>query len=149
MNKPWLPHRAQGTVVKGFGRGSKQLGIPTANFPKSVVDQLPSNFETGVYFGFAQLEGKVYKMVVSIGWNPCFDNKEKSIETHIMHKFENDFYDQHLKIIIAGYLRPELKFDGLDALISAINTDIAQAEEYLEKDDFKKFKVDEFFTTEG
>ncbi len=36
-----------GDVVKGFGRGSKQLGIPTANFPESVVKSLPKNFKTG------------------------------------------------------------------------------------------------------
>ena len=45
----WLEHPIFlfGDVVKGFGRGSRQLGIPTANFPESVVKSLPKNFNTG------------------------------------------------------------------------------------------------------
>ena len=45
----WLDHPIFlfGDVVKGFGRGSKQLGIPTANFAESVIKSLPKNFKTG------------------------------------------------------------------------------------------------------
>ncbi len=50
-----FPHFASGMVVKGFGRGSKELGVPTANFPDSVVDELPEHFHGGVYYGWAQV----------------------------------------------------------------------------------------------
>ena len=45
----WLdpPCFLSGDVVAGFGRGSKQLGIPTANFPENVVRALPNAFKTG------------------------------------------------------------------------------------------------------
>lgn len=51
-----------------------------ANFPLDVVKALPPEFETGVYFGWANIDnGDVYKSVLSIGWNPFYNNKEKSI----------------------------------------------------------------------
>jgi FAD synthase len=34
---------------------------------------------TGIYYGFTQLNGAVYGAVVSVGWNPYFDNKEKTV----------------------------------------------------------------------
>jgi riboflavin kinase len=75
-----FPHYATGLVVKGFGRGSKQLGIPTANYPDEVVEKLPECFNQGVYFGYAQVEnGPVYKMVMSIGTNPYYNNEKKTM----------------------------------------------------------------------
>lgn len=103
-----LPYFCTGPIVKGFGRGSKELGCPTgefrlqnctitsefdsddpqafycylsvANVPQEVVQQLPAELETGVYFGWANVEnGEVHKAVLSIGWNPFYDNKEKSM----------------------------------------------------------------------
>lgn len=75
------PFRIEGHVTKGFGRGSKELGIPTANFSEEVVAGLPSHLETGIYFGWTQLEEDevVRKAVVSIGWNPYYDNSKKSV----------------------------------------------------------------------
>lgn len=51
-----------------------------ANFPLEVVQQLPQDIQTGIYFGWAKVDnGDVHKMVMSIGWNPFYDNKEKSM----------------------------------------------------------------------
>jgi len=59
-----LPFFARGRVVHGFGRGSKELGCPTANFPDDVVDNLPEDLTCGVYCGFATVDnGQLYKMV--------------------------------------------------------------------------------------
>ena len=68
-------------IKLGFGRGSKELGIPTANFNEKVVDELPKDLETGIYFGWTNLEGEaiVRKAVVSIGYNPFYENKTKSV----------------------------------------------------------------------
>ena len=71
--------------MKGFGRGSKTLGTPTANFDQSVVDTLPDELKTGIYFGWAQVDhGPVYEMVGSIGWNPYFKNRIKSMVSGIL-----------------------------------------------------------------
>ncbi|KAJ8784369.1 hypothetical protein J1605_008302 [Eschrichtius robustus] len=64
-------------VVRGFGHGSKQLGIPTANFPEQVVDNLPADLSTAIYYGWASVgSGEVHKMVVircraAILWKPA------------------------------------------------------------------------------
>ena len=51
-----------------------------ANYPLDVVKSLPESFKPGVYYGWAKVDNEpVYKMVMSIGWNPFYDNKEKSI----------------------------------------------------------------------
>ncbi|XP_063703513.1 putative riboflavin kinase [Culicoides brevitarsis] len=141
-----LPYFVQGEVVKGFGRGSKQLGIPTANLPMEVVRNLPKELDQGVYYGWANVDnGDVHKVVLSIGWNPFYDNKEKSMESHIMHDFGKDFYGSLLKVCILGHIRPELNFDSLEALIEAINNDIAQAKTALDEPEALKLKNHAFF----
>lgn len=145
MVSKYLPHFAKGIVVKGFGRGSKQLGIPTANFSEDVVKALPKDIPTGVYYGFAFLNDKCYKMVMSIGWNPFYNNEQKSMETHIIHKFDDDFYGQLLKIIILDFIRPEKNFGNLEELIAAINADIKEAETQLEKEEYQIYKTHSFF----
>ena len=80
-----FPHFASGLVVKGFGRGSKQLGIPTANYAEDIVDKLPESFDQGVYYGWAQVDnGLVYKMVMSIGKNPYYNNEKKTMVMSFM-----------------------------------------------------------------
>jgi riboflavin kinase len=53
MTELLKPYFVSGKVVKGFGRGSKQLGISTANIESSVVQKI--DIQNGIYFGFAQL----------------------------------------------------------------------------------------------
>lgn len=141
-----LPFFCRGQVVRGFGRGSKQLGIPTANFPEQVVDNLPADVSTGIYYGWASVgSGEVHKMVVSIGWNPYYKNVKKSMETHIIHTFKEDFYGEILNVAIVGYLRPEKNFDSLESLISAIQGDIEEAKKQLDLPEHLKLKDDNFF----
>merc|ERR1711872_147458 len=141
-----LPHFATGTVVKGFGRGSKELGIPTANFPDDVVDDLPEEITTGIYYGWAKVDnGPTHKMVMSIGWNPYYKNTKKSMETHIMHTFPEDFYGSQLSVCMVGYVRPEQTYSSLDALIAAINNDIKVSDEKLELPENAALKDHAFF----
>ncbi len=57
-------------MVKGFGRGSKELGVPTANLDIAEVGAQAEGFAPGIYFGWASVGSseQVYKMVMSIGW---------------------------------------------------------------------------------
>ena len=51
-----------------------------ANYPESVVDRLPPTLVSGVYYGWASVDkGPVYKMVMSIGWNPQWQNEKRSM----------------------------------------------------------------------
>lgn len=142
-----LPYFCRGEVIRGFGRGSKELGIPTANFPDTVVDNLPADISTGIYYGWACVgNGDVHKMVMSIGWNPYYKNTKKSMETHVIHTFKEDFYGETLSVVMVGYIRPERSYDSLDALIAAINNDIEEAKTKLELPEHLKLREDNFFT---
>jgi FAD synthase len=149
-----LPIRIIATVVRGFGRGSKDLGIPTANLDchtmqsSTPFDDLP----TGIYWGYAKIgssqnnnnsdAGEIYKSAISIGYNPTYGNTKKTVEPHFIaprhdprryasstgETLLHDFYDQTCRLSVVGYLRPELPFTGIDALVLAIKDDIQEAE---------------------
>ncbi|CAG9567989.1 unnamed protein product [Danaus chrysippus] len=146
MSLSQLPLFLKGQVVNGFGRGSKDLGCPTANFPREVAQSLPKDLKTGVYYGWAKVDsGPVYKMVVNIGWCPFYQNKELSVETHVIHNFDEDFYGSILKICVLGYLRPEKNFPSLNNLISAIKQDIEDAKQNLDIKENIIFRDHDFF----
>jgi FAD synthase len=123
------PLHLKGTVVTGFGRGSKLLQIPTANIYVD-PDKL-SCYEIGIYYGWATLQGETYKMCVSIGWNPYFKNEQKTIEAHLLHEFEQDFYGETLELDVVGFIREERDFGSLDELKAAIMEDIDLTRETL------------------
>jgi riboflavin kinase len=146
QNWEGLPFFLKGIVINGFGRGSKKLGIPTANLPIEPYENLLKSFPLGVYCGWVNINGgPVYKMAMNIGWVPFFQNKKKSVEIHIIHKFEEDFYGQELRAIAIHYLRNELNFSSIDDLIQAIKDDISYSEEYLEKPENKIYQTNSFF----
>ncbi|KAG0231855.1 riboflavin kinase [Actinomortierella wolfii] len=179
-----FPLRMKGPVVKGFGRGSKDLGIPTGmssghgtnanananelgtNLPEEAIAEQEKEMDTGIYYGWAQVvvncsgssQGgdessltktdeifTVYPMVMSLGWNPFYKNEKKSAEVHIMHKFENDFYGDELRVVVLGYIRPELDYTTLDALIQDINIDIEVAQNSLARPVYAAYKNDPLF----
>ena len=141
-----LPHFSRGEIVKGFGRGSSELGFPTANFPQQVIDQLPEELVGGIYFGFAQVDnGPVHDMVMSIGWNPFYNNEKRAMETHIIHKFDGDLYGKTLSTIVVGFLRPEANFESLEKLVEEIKSDIENGLRLNKEEQNAKFRSDEFF----
>lgn len=116
-----FPVRVAGTVIKGFGRGSKQLGFPTANLPLEVVEDLVVKLEgPGIYYGWAKVaDSQVLPMVMSIGWNPYYQNEKPSAEIYIIHKFDQDFYGKELRAVILGFIRPELDYPSLGNISSS------------------------------
>ena len=152
-----LPLRMISKCVRGFGRGSTDLGIPTANLDRTAIqvvsgskDLTFDDLPCGIYWGFCRIgdtqEGGdgtvVYKTAVSIGYNPTYNNKEKTIEPHLIappkdsrrhasscgETLMGEFYDKTIRLSVVGYLRPELPFEGLEKLIEAIKNDIVNAE---------------------
>ncbi|KAJ9454504.1 putative riboflavin kinase [Diplonema papillatum] len=122
-----LPFFMRGLVVKGFQRGSKELGFPTANleFATAEAKQLKARLQQGVYFGFARVAGEKESkmMAMSVGDNPHYGNADVTVEVHILHEYPNDFYGKMVTCVVVGYVRPMVPFDTLDALIAAINND--------------------------
>ena len=116
-----------GEVVTGNQVG-RTLGYPTANIYLSDNNKLiPGD---GVYSAYAYVDGVQYKSVVSIGNRPTFNDSKKSIEVHILD-FNQDIYNQNLKIEFIDFVRVQRKFDQVVGLIQQIRTDIAVATEHL------------------
>lgn len=138
---PIEPLYIGGAVIKGFGRGSKVLGIPTANLAAHDFSDILSEHTSGVYFGWAGLSTRgVFKMVMSVGWNPYFDNTEKTIEPWLLHKFDKDFYGEELRLLVVGYIRPEANFPSLESLIARIHEDRKIAEKALDLPIYAAYK---------
>lgn len=134
-----------GTVIHGFKRGSRLLGTPTANIQYDESDPNLASIETGVYFGWAELENVVYKTVINIGYSPTFGNTHITIEAHLVKEFGYDFYDHTLKLLICGKLRKEAKLASLNDLIEVINGDKAVACEQLDLEPFVGYSKSDFF----
>jgi hypothetical protein len=68
----------------------QDLGIPTANVDSSSLGTTLAEAVTGIYAGWASVgpSPEVYPMVMSIGWNPFYGNKEKTAEPWILHHFD-------------------------------------------------------------
>ncbi|WFD03689.1 riboflavin kinase [Malassezia obtusa] len=157
--EPPFPVYLRGIVEHGFGRGSKQLNCPTANLPLSSLDaeKAQTRLEnTGVYFGFAQVrlpadaavpeaDRAVHPMVMSVGWNPHFKNTKKTVEVHLLHAYDSDFYGQEMRVIVLGYIRPELEYHSLDALIDDIETDKRVGRASVDRPHYAGFQRDAFF----
>ncbi|CAM9184795.1 unnamed protein product, partial [Ectocarpus fasciculatus] len=125
------PRLLSASVVHGFKRGSKDLGIPTANLNMDELAADKVDIAPGIYFGFARLNSVTYQTVISVGWNPFYKNTVKTIEAHLLATMD-DFYGEHLEVLMCGFLREELNFSGLDDLISCIQTDIAKSKDKLD-----------------
>lgn len=127
----------RGKVIHGFGRGSKELGCPTANIPVEPYDKQLANLPLGVYWGLARVNaGPVYGMALNIGWSPFYANKEKTIEIHVLAKLD-DFYGEQISCVALGYIRPEANFKSLEELKKAIADDVEYARAMLETEDAK------------
>ncbi|KAJ3318547.1 riboflavin kinase [Blyttiomyces sp. JEL0837] len=136
----------KGEVSKGFGRGSKELGVPTANLPEDVAENAGKVIETGILYGWSSVgsSSEVWPMVMSFGWNPFYKNEKRSAEVHILHSFPSDFYGEELRVVVLGYIRPEKNYDSLDALIEDINIDISVAKNSLARPAYLQIKEHEF-----
>lgn len=118
-------HRIEGPVIHGEKRG-RDLGYPTANMSVDGL-HLP---RLGVYAARVDvLTGPLagsYTGAASLGVRPMFGVNRPNLETFLID-FAGDLYGQQLSVALVAFLRPELRFDGLPALIAQMERDVAQA----------------------
>jgi riboflavin kinase / FMN adenylyltransferase len=123
-------HRIEGEVIHGEKRG-RDLGYPTANMSVAGL-HLP---RLGVYATWVDvLTGPhrgTYQGAASLGVRPMFGENAPNLETFLLD-FKGDLYGQHLSVALVEFLRPELRFDGLPALIDQMATDCARARAVLD-----------------
>lgn len=100
--------------------------------------------DAGEKSGWTADKGAVYPMVMSIGWNPFYKNTVRSVEVHIMHQFEEDFYGSMMNVLICGFIRKELDYVNKEKLIEDIMTDISVAGKSLARAPYSKLRKDKF-----
>lgn len=124
----------KGTVVQGEKRG-RTIGFPTANIQPSDDYLLP---RIGVYAVSIEIgaENKLYRGVANIGVKPTFHDPQKAdvvIEVNIFD-FDENIYGERVVVYWHHFLRPEVKFDGIDPLVKQMNEDKEQAKYLLSVD---------------
>jgi riboflavin kinase/FMN adenylyltransferase len=119
----------EGHVQAGDRRG-RTIGFPTANL--SMGEYMEPAF--GVYAVRVEIEEgnrPVYNGVANIGRRPTFDKDDVTLEVFLFD-FDKDLYGKILVVEIVDFIRPEQKFDGLDALKAQIAADCDTARRLLQ-----------------
>ncbi len=130
LGRPW---EIEGRVEKGDQRG-RTIGFPTANIalgdylaPAPGVYAVYAGRDPGVEHGEETLWTPA---VANLGHRPTVAGEDLRLEVHLFD-FAGDLYGETLRVRLIDYLRPEKKFDGLDALQAQIALDCDQAREIL------------------
>ena len=124
------PHRLDGVVVHGEKRG-REIGYPTANLGKIDGQTIPAD---GIYAGWLTVGINFWPAAISIGTNPTFEGaRGRQVEAYALDQEGLDLYDKSASIEFGWYLRPTLKFDGLDELLVQMKKDCDKARELTEK----------------
>lgn len=124
-----------GVVEKGKQLG-RTLGFPTANIAMRADCELLH----GSYAATFVVGGKTYQGAASYGTRPTVNGIGTKMETFIFD-FDQDIYDQQVKVYLHKFIRADEKLDGLDALITAIKDDVAKTKQYFAKNTAKPRKI--------
>jgi riboflavin kinase / FMN adenylyltransferase len=115
------PYVLYGRVVVGEGRGH-DLGFPTANLDVPPGKLIPAD---GVYKCIARYDGRDYAALLSIGTNPTFDAGTGRTTEVWLRDFDRTIYGEQLRLRELRFLRKQLRFENVDALIEQMRADVA------------------------
>jgi riboflavin kinase/FMN adenylyltransferase len=118
-------YEVRGVVVNGDKRG-RAIGFPTANVEVPNAMCLPAD---GVYAGKFQCDdGSLHACAINLGRRPTFFEHADSslLEAHLLN-FDEDLYGQKVSVTFEHFLRSERKFDGLEAIKTQLQLDVAAA----------------------
>jgi len=127
------PHRVEGVVVRGDGRG-KVLGYPTANVAPPMYSAIPADGVYAAWFtviGHGPVMGTVvpgerYQAAVSVGTNPTFSGRTRTVEAFVLDT-DADLYGQHVAVDFVARIRGQERFESVDALVKAMGGDTKRA----------------------
>jgi riboflavin kinase/FMN adenylyltransferase len=124
------PHRLDGIVVHGEKRG-REIGYPTANLGKIDGQTIPAD---GIYAGWLTVGMNFWPAAISIGTNPTFEgDRGRQVEAYALDQQGLDLYDKAASIEFGWFLRPTLKFNGLDELLVQMKKDCDEARRLTEE----------------
>ena len=121
------PHRVEGFVVHGDGRGGSQLGYPTANLDLEAHAAVPAD---GIYAGWFLLGTRRSPAAISIGSNPTFSGRVRTVEAFVIDEGGN-FYGRRVGFDFIERLRDTRRFDSVPELIAQIDADVRRTREIL------------------
>ncbi len=125
------PFAIEGVVVHGDKRG-RELGWPTANVELGSY-QRPAY---GIYAVRVRLDangkdgGSEHDGVANLGVRPMFDPPRELLET-VLFDWNGDLYGRTIEVALHHFIRPEIRFDGIDSLKLQMTGDAARAREVL------------------
>lgn len=115
----------EGKVSRGKQLGRK-MQTPTINLLMREERLAPKK---GVYISRTYTPGGVYPSISNVGHNPTLGGESLRTETHILG-FAGDLYEQVVRVELLKFIRPEQRFDTVEALHTQLTKDIASAKEY-------------------
>ena len=121
------PFAVRGTVIHGDKRG-RTIGFPTANL--DMGSYLRPRYGIYAVTGRVLATGQVLKGAANLGIRPSFDPPREVLEPYFFD-FAGDLYGQEIEVAFRHFLRPEAKFDTLEALVAQMDADCARARELL------------------
>jgi len=124
------PFEFEGRVMHGLALG-RDLGYPTANLTFGEYLR-PAYGIYAVRVGVETADGvDWYDGVASFGIRPTIGADEEPVLEAYIFDYAGDLYGRHLRVQLIDYIRPELKFDGLEALAAQIDEDCREARRIL------------------
>jgi riboflavin kinase / FMN adenylyltransferase len=126
-------HRVEGVVVRGHRRG-RALGFPTANLETLQHTAIPAD---GVFSGWlvslagdgAELER--WPAAISVGTNPTFDERERTVEAYALGRDDLDLYGRHMAADFVTRIRGQARFGSVAELVEQMRGDVAAARDVL------------------
>jgi riboflavin kinase/FMN adenylyltransferase len=120
------PFAIEGVVQHGDARG-RELGYPTANLP--MEQYLRPAY--GIYAIRVRLdEEHQYAGVANLGTRPMFDPPQELLEAHLFD-FDCDLYGRNIEVALHHFIRPEARFESVDALVAQMDKDSEEAKRLL------------------
>jgi riboflavin kinase/FMN adenylyltransferase len=121
------PFFITGKVIRGDQLG-RQLGYPTANILiEESYKLIPAD---GIFAVTVEVNGQTYKGMAYIGHRPTINGMSRNIEVNIFD-FNQDIYNQQIRMNFHHFVRSDIKFDGLDALVAQLAIDRVNVMELL------------------
>ncbi len=108
----------RGRIALGEGRGH-DLGFPTANLVVPPEKTLPAD---GVYAAVGRHDGRDYRGLVSIGSNPTFDGRARTVEAWLLD-FQGTAYGEELALRDFQFIREQRKFAAVEDLLAQMHDD--------------------------
>lgn len=123
------PYHVGGEIIHGRQLG-RTIGMPTVNLLPPSEKLLPPK---GVYYSYVVLHGgeeNKLPAITNIGTKPTVDDRcMMGVETYI-YNFDQDVYGEELEVYLLKFKRPEMCFDGVDALKRQMAKDLAEGKQY-------------------